>query len=144
MKNLVLLIISTLIYCSVFSQGEISKKVCKYKYEDFKALSINDTSDAVIDLFLSKKESALYNRMSLLPVSIILVAVPNPMQFVGLGSFAISGPLFLSGSYTLIRYRKRKLNHVLMEYKHSKKLPKWVRKKTNKLLKEYQLQQISY
>ena len=140
-----LLFTTLVLNCSaVFSQGEVAKKVCKYKYEDFKALSINDTSDAVIDLFLSKKESALYNRMSLLPVSIVLVAVPNPMQFVGLGSFAISGPLFLSGGYTLIRYRKRKLNHVLMEYKHSRELPKWVRKKANKLLKEYQLQQMSY
>ena len=129
---------------TLFSQENKDVKVCKYKYKDFKALSINDTSDAVIDLFLSKKESALYNRMSLLPVSLVLVAVPTPMQFVGLGSFAISGPLFLSGGYTLIRYRKRKLNHVLIEYKNSRELPKWVRKKANNLLKEYQLQQMSY
>lgn len=144
MKRFVLFTILALIYNVTFSQGNVSKKVCKYKYEDFKALSINDTSDAVIDLFLSKKESAVYNQMSVLPLSIVLVAVPSPMQFVGLGSFAISGPLFISGSYTLIRYRKRKLNHVLMEYKHSKRLPNWVRKKTNKLLKEYKLQQLSY
>jgi hypothetical protein len=143
MKKSCIILVSIFLSCSLYAQN-ISKKVCKYKYEDFQKFSINDTSDAVIDLFYSKKESALYNQMSLLPLSLILFAVPSPAQVVGLGSFAISGPLFISGSYTLIRYRKRKLNNVLMEYKHSKKLPKWVRKKTNKLLKEYKLQQIDY
>lgn len=129
---------------NLFSQNTKELKVCKYKYEDFKQLSINDTSDAVIDLFFSKKESAVYNQMSLLPFSIILVAIPTPAQVVGLGSFAISGPLFISGSYTLIRYRKKKLKKVLIEYKEQGTLPSWVKKRTDKLLNEYNLQQINY
>jgi len=145
MKYFFIFLATALLFSSsLFSQENVTKKVCKYTYEDFKTLSINDTSDAVIDLFLSKKENAIYNKMSLLPFSIILVAVPTPAQVVGLGSFIISGPLFLSGTHNLIRYRKRKLLHVLMEYKHSKKLPTWVRKKTNKLLQEYSLQRINY
>lgn len=144
MKSLLIFLTIALYSTSTFSQANITKKISKYKYEDFKALSINDTSDAVIDLFFSKKEKAIYNKMSLLPFSIILVAVPSPAQVVGLGSFIISGPLFLSGAHNLIRYRKRKLHHVLIEYDRSKELPHWVRKKVNKLLEEYSLQQINY
>lgn len=129
---------------SSFSQESKELKVCKYKYENFKELSINDTSDAVIDLFFRKKESAIYNQMSLLPFSIILVAVPTPAQVVGLGSFVISGPLFINGTYTLVRYRKKKLKKVLIEYKEQGTLPKWVKKRTDKLLNEYKLLQIDY
>ncbi len=118
--NILLLL---LISMSAFAQKNTTKKICKYKYEDFKELSINETSDAAIDLFLSKKESAIYNQISLLPFSIILIAVPTPAQVVGLGSLAISGPLFINGSYTLARYRKRKLHNVLTEYKETKTLP---------------------
>jgi hypothetical protein len=144
MKNLTLIIALLLLSCALYSQKIAPQKICKYKVENFKALSINDTSDAVIDLFYSKKESAIYNQMSLLPFSIVLAVAPTPAQVVGFGSFIISGPLFISGSYTLIRYRKKKLHKVLSEYKATKTLPKWVRKKTNKLLKEYSLQQIDY
>jgi len=144
MTKILSISIAILLSLSLFSQETVTKKVRKYAYEDFKALSINDTSDAVIDLFLSKKENAIYNKMSLLPFSIILTVVPTPAQVVGLGSFVISGPLFLSGTHNLIRYRKRKLLQVLTEYKQHEKLPVWVRKKTNKLLKEHSLQQINY
>lgn len=144
MKKTTNILILLLISLSVFAQKNTTKKICKYKYEDFIELSINDTSNAVIDLFYSKKENAVYNQMSLLPFSIILAAVPTPAQVVGLGSFIISGPLFISGSYTLVRYRKRKLVKTLKTYKEQGTLPVWVRKKTNKLLKEYSLQQIDY
>tara|TARA_B100000809_G_scaffold265999_1_gene326797 strand:+ start:9119 stop:9553 length:435 start_codon:yes stop_codon:yes gene_type:complete len=144
MRILVYIIALSLFSCTLYAQEKTPQKICKYKVENFRALSINDTSDAVIDLFFSKKESAVYNQMSLLPISIILAVVPTPAQVVGLGSFIISGPLFLNGSYTLIRYRKKKLHKILNEYKTNKTLPKWVRKKTNKLLKEYSLQQIDY
>ena len=92
----------------------------------------------------SKKESAIYDQMSVLPLSIILVVAPPPAQIIGLGSFVISGPLFISGSYKLIRYRKRKLQKTLTEYRKHQTLPTWVRKKTDKLLKEYVSQQIGY
>tara|TARA_B110000091_G_C13705780_1_gene428268 strand:+ start:9 stop:404 length:396 start_codon:yes stop_codon:yes gene_type:complete len=129
MRILVYTIALSLFSFTLYAQEKSPQKICKYKVENFKALSINDTSDAVIDLFFSKKESAVYNQMSLLPISIILAVVPTPAQVVGLGSFIISGPLFLNGSYTLIRYRKKKLHKILNEYKTNKTLPKWVRKK---------------
>ncbi len=144
MKSFFTIIAVLALTLSVFSQENKELKICKYKHENFKEFSINDTSDAVIDLFFQKKESAIYNQMSLLPFSIILVAVPTPAQVVGLGSLAISGPLFISGTYTLVRYRKKKLKKVLIEYKEHKTLPKWVKKRTDKLLNEYKLQQIDY
>lgn len=143
MKTSYIILVLMFLSYSLCAQ-DISKKVCKYKYEDFQELSINDTSDAVIDLFYSKKESALYNQMSLLPLSIILAVAPTPAQVVGLGSFILSGPLFLSGSYKLVRYRKKKLKKVLEEYKEHQTLPSSVRKKTNHLLNNYYLQQMDY
>jgi len=144
MKKLFTVIFTLFLSCTLYSQKGISKKVCKYKYEDFKELSINDTSDAVIDLFYCKKESGIYDQVPVLPLSIILVVAPPPAQIIGLGSFVISGPLFISGTYKLIRYRKRKLQKTLTEYREHQRLPTWVRKKTDKLLKEYVLQQIHY
>jgi ribosomal protein L39E len=144
MKKLFAFIILSTFSFTLYSQDQAPKKIRKYKIEHFKALSINDTSDAVIDLFYSKKESAIFNQMSLLPLSIVLTVAPTPAQVIGIGSFVISGPLFISGSYKLVRYRKKKLHKVLSEYKTNRTLPKWVRNKTDKLLNEYQLQQMDY
>lgn len=132
------------LFFSLFSYGEDDKiKYRKLNYNDFKKLSINDTSAAVIDLFFDKKDNAIFNQMSLLPLTAILIAIP-PTQFVGIGSLALSGPLFLHGGYTLIKYRKKKLHDILTEYKKSKELPNWVRKKTNKILENYEILQINY
>ena len=128
-----------------FSQIENGEKVKfrKLAYTDFKKISINDTSDAVIDLFFNKKDNAIYTQLVLLPVSIILTVIP-PTHFIGIGSFAISGPLFINGSATLIRYRKKKLYTVLLEYNETSKLPKWARNKANRRIKKYELLPINY
>ncbi|PCJ23524.1 MAG: hypothetical protein COA97_11415 [Flavobacteriales bacterium] len=145
MKKNALFLLSLFISLSLFSQIDKSEKI-KYRklpYADFKKLSVNDTSSAVIDLFFDKKDNAIYNQMSLLPLTIILLAIP-PAHFVGVGSAAISVPLFINGSYTLVKYRKKKLYMVLTEYKQTQNLPIWVRKKVNRRLKNYELLPINY
>ena len=128
-----------------FSQTENSEKIKfrKLAYQDFEKLSINDTSDAVIDLFFDKKDNAIYTQIILLPMSVVLIVIP-PTHFIGIGSLGISGPLFINGSATIIRYRKKKLYNVLLTYKETGTLPKWARKKANRRLKNYELLPINY
>lgn len=145
MKKSVLIFLSLLVSFSSFSQIDEAEKIKprKLTYNDFKKLSINDTSTAVIDLFFKKKDKAIFDQMSLLPISAILAIIP-PTQIIGIGSALISTPFFINGSFMLIKYRKKKLYKVLIEYKKTKTLPKWVRKKTNKLLDNYEILQINY
>ncbi len=129
----------------LFSQIADGEKI-KYRkltYSDFTKIAVNDTSIAVIDLFFSKKENAVYNQMSLLPLSLVLFAIP-PSRLIGVGTAVISVPLFLNGSYTLVKYRKKKLHKVLMDYQTTQTLPKWVRTRTNKLLVRYNDLEIEY
>ena len=145
MKKNSIFILCLLFSLCTFSQNESIENVKfrKLSYNDFKKISINDTSDAVIDLFFEKKDKAVYTQMILLPFSVVLTVVPLT-HFVGIGSLAISGPLFINGSATLIRYRKKKLHNVLSEYKNTGELPGWARKKANRRIKNYELQQINY
>ena len=81
--------------------------------------------------------------MSLLPLSIVLFAIP-PSRLIGVGTAVISVPLFLNGSYTLVKYRKKKLYKVLVDYKKTQTLPQWVRKRANKLLVRYDDLEMDY
>lgn len=129
----------------LFSQIADGEKI-KYRkltYSDFTKIAVNDTSIAVIDLFFSKKENAVYNQMSLLPLSLVLFAIP-PSRLIGVGTAVISVPLFLNGSYTLVKYRKKKLYKVLVNYQTTQTLPKWVRKRANKLLIRYDDLELNY
>ncbi len=145
MNKLVLLFSFLFLTSHLFSQIADGEKI-KYRkltYSDFTKIAVNDTSIAVIDLFFSKKENAVYNQMSLLPLSLVLFAIP-PSRLIGVGTAVISVPLFLNGSYTLVKYRKKKLYKVLVEYKESKTMPKWVRTRANKLLVRYNDLEIEY
>lgn len=144
MSRVILIFLCCLIYSTSYGNKEYEKiKFRKLSYTDFKKLSINDTSDAIVDLFFRKKDNAVFDQMSLLPISIILTFIP-PIHFVGIATGAISVPLFLNGSFVLVKYRKKKLYNVLMEYQKTNQLPKWVRKKTNRILGDYEIQQINY
>ena len=145
MKKTFIFILCVLVNLTSFSQTEASTKIKfrKLSYNNFKKISINDTSDAVIDLFFDKRDNAVYTQIILLPMSVILTVVPLT-HFIGIGSFAISGPLFINGSATLIRYRKKKLYNVLLTYKETGTLPKWARNKANRRLRNYELLPINY
>ncbi|PJA06972.1 MAG: hypothetical protein COX70_08435 [Flavobacteriales bacterium CG_4_10_14_0_2_um_filter_32_8] len=135
------LFLNSALFCQTTSVEKINYR--KLTYSDFTKIAVNDTSIAVIDLFFSKKENAMYNQMSLLPLSIVLFAIP-PSRLIGVGTAVISVPLFLNGSYTLVKYRKKKLYKVLVDYKKTQTLPQWVRKRANKLLVRYDDLEMDY
>jgi len=133
-----LLFLFFLLVISLFCQTDNSKKnkARKLVYSDFTEVSVNDTSKVAIDLFFLKKERAIYDQMSFFPLTVGLVAIPQT-RLIGVGTAFISVPLFLNGCYLLIKYRKKKLYKVLINYKETQTLPKWVRKKINKLFRRY-------
>jgi hypothetical protein len=138
MNKLILLFLFFLLCTTSFSQIDDSEKIKarKLTYSDFIELSFNDTSSVVIDVFFLEKERAIYNQMSLFPLTLGLIAIPQT-RLIGVGTAFISLPLFLNGNYLLIKYRKKKLYKVLINYKETRTLPMWVRKKSNKLLRRY-------
>lgn len=107
-------------------------KARKLSYSDFLAhYSINDTSAAVIEIFFDKKDNNAKGEMSFLPITAgVFILFP----VIGAGLSVVSVPLFIHGSYTLVKYRKKKLVNVLTEYRETQELPKWLRRKVNKSL----------
>ena len=79
--------------------------------------------------------------MSFLPIT-VAVYIISPQLSVGLT--IISFPLFLNGSYLMVKYRKKKLHMVLNDYKETGHLPKWVMKKAKKQLEAYELIKAEY
>lgn len=110
-------------------------------YNDFTKLSINDTSAVIIDVFFDKKDNAAIGQMSFLPITVGIFII-SPQISVGLT--VISLPLFINGSYLLIKYRNKKLHTILTKYAATKQLPKWVRKKANKQLAYYEMIKVDY
>jgi len=107
-------------------------KARKLTYSDFLAnYSVNDTSAAVIEIFFDKKDNSARGQMSFLPITLAIYPL-FPLFSVGLT--AVSLPLFINGSVIMIKYRKGKLVKVLNEYRETRELPKWIRKKVNKSL----------
>ncbi|PCJ23525.1 MAG: hypothetical protein COA97_11420 [Flavobacteriales bacterium] len=137
-----IILIITCILMSFFSFSQEEKiKFRKLDYNDFSKFSINDTSAVIIDIFFDKKDNAAIGQMSFLPITVAIFII-SPQISVGLT--AISFPLFLNGSYMLVKYRKKKLYKVLTVYKETQTLPKWVRKKANKQLAYYEMIKAEY
>ena len=139
MNKIVLLLLFFSFNFTSFCQTNKGNKVKtrKLSYNDFVSdYSFNDTSAVIIDIFFDKKDNAGFGEMSFLPITVLLAAIP-PTRMIGIGTTLISLPLFLHGSYTLLKYRKKKLYTVLVVYKKNKILPKWIRRKANKLLDYY-------
>ncbi len=121
--------------CSIYSQEKI--KYRKLTYSDFKSeFGYNDTSLVVMDIYFDKKENSAYGEMSFLPITVGLIFVPN-FSIIGVATTAISLPIFVHGSYTLIKYSKRNLHKTLSKYNETKKLPKWLQKRVDKQLTFY-------
>ncbi len=145
MKKLLLLSSFLLIGFSCFTQSNSNNtKARKLTYSDFTAeFGINDTANAIIDIFFDKRENAALGEMSFLPISLVLAVIPQT-RIVGVGTAIISLPLFAHGLYTLLKFRKKKLVLILLEYKSTKELPNWVRKKVNKQLALYKIIEREY
>ncbi|PJA06973.1 MAG: hypothetical protein COX70_08440 [Flavobacteriales bacterium CG_4_10_14_0_2_um_filter_32_8] len=126
-------------FCQTIKEEKVETR--KLTYNDFVSdYSINDTSAVIIDIFFDKKDNAGFGEMSFLPITVVLAAIPQT-RMIGIGTTLVSLPLFLHGSYTLLKYRNKKLYTVLVDYKKTKTLPKWVRRKANKLLDYYDTMQ---
>lgn len=140
MTKYILITFCLLISFSSFSQEE-KRKYRKLGYTDFRKLSINDTSQVIIDLFFDKKDNAGVGQMTFLPITLAVY----PISPVISGALTlVSLPLFVNGSYMMVKYRKKKLYMVLTEYADNGTLPNWVRKKANKQLKYIELLKIDY
>jgi hypothetical protein len=141
MTKPILITICFLFSLTTVAQEEEKIKYRKLNYNNFTKYSINDTSAVIIDIFFDKKDNSAISQMSFLPITLAVVVI-SPTISAGLT--VISLPLFMHGSYTLIKYRKKKLYKVLTQYKETGELPHWLRKKANKQLDYYEKVKIEY
>jgi hypothetical protein len=125
MTKFILITSCILLSLSSFSQEEDKIKYRKLVYADFLKHSINDTSEAIIDIYFDKKYNYGIGQMSLLPINLITYFISPPLAT---GLAFITVPLFINGSRVLIKYRNKKLVMVLNEYKATGHLPKGLRK----------------
>ncbi|MDB4533546.1 hypothetical protein N9242_01645 [Vicingaceae bacterium] len=140
MIKIAIITVCFLLSLSSYSQDD-KIKYRKLDYNDFLKHSINDTSAVIIDVFFDKKDNTALGQMSFLPIT-VAVYIISPQLSVGLT--LISFPLFVNGSYLMVKYRKKKLFMVLNDYKETGHLPNWVRKKANKQLAAYELIKSEY
>lgn len=134
MLKFVLLIIflanGVISFCENTDSSQV--KARKLDYNDFIAkYSVNDTSSIIINIFFDKKSNSALGQMSIFPVTAAFFPL---FPVFSIGMSAVSFPFFVNGSVVLIKYRKKKLQKVLIEYKETRTLPNWVRKKVNKSL----------
>ena len=141
MTKYILITFCLLISISSFAQEEEKLKYRKLDYNDFRALSINDTSQTIIDLFYDKKDNAGIGQMTFLPITLAIYAVSPVIS----GALTlVSFPLFVNGGYMMVKYRKKKLYMVLTQYAEDGTMPNWVRKKANRQLKYVELLKLDY
>jgi hypothetical protein len=140
MIKIAIITVCFLLSLSSYSQDD-KIKYRKLDYNDFLKHSTNDTSAVIIDVFFDKKDNTALGQMSFLPIT-VAVYIISPQLSVGLT--LISFPLFVNGSYLMVKYRKKKLFMVLNDYKETGHLPNWVRKKANKQLAAYELIKSEY
>lgn len=138
MRRLLILISLVSLFQVCFSQDDTTNvRARKLSFNDFMAYySTNDTSAAVIEFFFERKETNAVTEMMFLPLSVGVFFLSPPLGF-GMG--VISVPFFIHGTYTLIRFNKKKLKRILIKYNETGYLPKNIRKKANKIIYYYSL-----
>lgn len=116
-----------------FSPADTSEvKARKLEYADFISnYSVNDTSATIIYLFFDKKDNSAKGQMVFLPITAGVFLI---FPVIGAGLSVVSIPLFINGSYQLIKYRKKKLLKVLKEYRDTRKMPNCLHKKVIKAM----------
>lgn len=138
MRRLLILISLVSVFQVGFAQNDTTDiPARKLSFNDFMAYySTNDTSAAVIEFFFERKETNAVTEMMFLPLSAGVFLLSPPLGF-GMG--VISVPFFIHGTYTLIRFNKKKLKRILIKYNETGYLPKNIRKKANKIIYYYSL-----
>lgn len=90
------------------------KKEYQLTYEEFiNHYGVDDTCVAIIDIYFDKRENSAAGRISMLPASAAVVLINAPL---GVTLIAISTPIALSGTYTRIKYNRKKLIKTLVNY----------------------------
>ncbi len=118
-------------YCAA-SEDSTEVKARNLDYNDFIAkYSVNDTSTTIINIFFDKRNNSAKGQMSIFPIT---AAIFPLVPILSVGMSVVSFPFFVNGSVLLYRYRKSKLQKVLINYKENRTMPNWVRKKVNKSL----------
>jgi uncharacterized protein YdaL len=115
---------------------ELIKKSHKLSYEDFSTqYKHNDTAMAIIDVFFNKRESA-GTYMSFLPLS---VAVTPVVPLAGGLAVIVSSPLFVKGAFMHLRYNKRRLHKILIQFENHEPLAANIQRKYKRMLLIYQI-----
>lgn len=124
------------IVCSYAAEDSTVVKARNLEYSDFIAnYSINDTSNTVIDIFFDKRNNTAKGQLSFFPIT---AAIFPLVPVISVGLSIVTFPMFINGSVVWIKYRKKKLQKVLINYKETHELPNWIRKKVNKSLEKGQ------
>lgn len=90
------------------------KKEYQLTYEEFiNHYGVDDTCVAIIDIYFDKRENSAAGRISMLPAAAAVVLINAP---IGVTLMAISTPIALSGTYTRIKYNRKKLIKTLVNY----------------------------
>jgi hypothetical protein len=111
-------------------------KARNLEYSDFIAnYSINDTSNTVIDIFFDKRNNTAKGQLSFFPIT---AAIFPLVPVISVGLSIVTFPMFINGTVVWIKYRKKKLQKVLINYKETHDMPNWIRKKVNKSLEKGQ------
>lgn len=122
--------------CSYAAEDSTVVKARKLEYSDFIAnYSINDTSNTVIDIFFDKRNNTAKGQLSFFPIT---AAIFPLVPVISVGLSIVTFPMFINGTVVWIKYRKKKLQKVLINYKETHELPNWIRKKVNKSLEKGQ------
>jgi len=116
--------------CNSFceNRNDTIVKARKLAYNDFVA-------KVIIDVFFDKKENLAYSEMSFLPITLGLFFISPPLS---VATTAVSLPLFIHGTVTLLMYRKKRLLQILLDYKATGYLSKRIRKKAVKRILLYE------
>jgi hypothetical protein len=122
--------------CSYAAEDSTVVKARNLEYSDFIAnYSINDTSNTVIDIFFDKRNNTAKGQLSFFPIT---AAIFPLVPVISVGLSIVTFPMFINGTVVWIKYRKKKLQKVLINYKETHELPNWIRKKVNKSLEKGQ------
>ena len=138
MRFFFLLIVPIFLSVSVRAEIEEPEKVKprNISYNDFlKNYANDDTSTAIVELFFEKRTDVGPGQMVFFPLTAALFPISPHLS---IGTSLISFPLCVNGARIMVRYRKGKLLKVLNQYNSDKTLPKWVRKKTIRLMQHYE------
>jgi len=109
------------------AQKNYPTKISKYTYGDFiEKYGTDDTSIAMIDLFLTKRNEQSSTQLSFYPILISLGFIVPP---IGVPLTVGYTPVAAHGAFLRIKYSKKRLEKMLIKHHNGEKLGKHLTKK---------------